>query len=83
MDKLAATLSARTDTHSGTRVTCSGIVYPNLAAARLIEMALHRDEGRLSVDGALVVNTGVHTGRSVQDKFIVDEPSVHDQIWVG
>ena len=83
MDNLATTADARIGVLSGTGVTCSGMVYPNLAAARLIEMALHRGEGRLSADGALVVNTGVHTGRSVQDKFIVDESSVHDQVWWG
>ena len=83
MDNLVTTADAKIGVLSGTGVTCSGMVYPNLAAARLIEMALHRGEGRLSADGALVVNTGVHTGRSVQDKFIVDESSVHDQVWWG
>ena len=37
----------------------------------------------LSVDGAFMVETGVHTGRSVQDKFVVDEPSVTADIWWG
>ena len=44
---------------------------------------LRRNEGRLSVDGALVVATGVHTGRSAQDKFVVDEPSVTGDVWWG
>ena len=30
-----------------------------------------------------MVETGVHTGRSVQDKFVVDEPSVTADIWWG
>jgi phosphoenolpyruvate carboxykinase (ATP) len=30
-----------------------------------------------------MVETGVHTGRSVQDKFVVDEPSVTNDIWWG
>ena len=31
----------------------------------------------------LVVATGVHTGRSAQDKFVVDEPSVTGEVWWG
>jgi phosphoenolpyruvate carboxykinase (ATP) len=30
-----------------------------------------------------MVETGAHTGRSVQDKFVVDEPSVAADIWWG
>ena len=58
-------------------------VLANLTAPALIAEALRRDEGRLSEDGALIVATGVHTGRSVQDKFVVDEPETTDQVWWG
>ena len=44
---------------------------------------MRRGEGRLSADGALIVRTGVHTGRSVQDKFVVDEPGTSADIWWG
>ncbi|MBV8913291.1 MAG: phosphoenolpyruvate carboxykinase, partial [Acetobacteraceae bacterium] len=56
-------------------------VHANLTAALLVTHALRRGEGTLSEDGALVVKTGVHTGRSVQDKFTVDEPEVADEVW--
>ena len=49
----------------------------------LVAEALRRREGRLSADGSLMVETGVHTGRSVRDKFVVDEPSVTRDIWWG
>ena len=71
------------DALDGTGVRASRPVHANLTAPALVAAALHLGEGRLSNDGALVVSTGVHTGRSVQDKFIVDEPSVTDDIWWG
>ncbi len=58
-------------------------VLANLEAAALVAEAVRRYEGRLSADGALMVHTGVHTGRSVQDKFVVDEPSVTADVWWG
>ncbi len=68
---------------AGTGARTSRPVHANQAAPALVAEALRRNEGRLSVDGALMVETGVHTGRSVQDKFVVDEPSVTDDIWWG
>jgi phosphoenolpyruvate carboxykinase (ATP) len=68
---------------SGTGVQASRPVHANQTAPALVAESLRRHEGRLSVDGALMVETGVHTGRSVQDKFVADEPSVTNDIWWG
>ena len=58
-------------------------VYRNLSPAELTEAALFREEGALANNGALVVTTGKYTGRSPEDKFIVDTESIHDKIAWG
>ena len=67
--------------HAGTTGPLAGTgvgnplsVHANLTAPQLTHHAVRRGEARFSEDGALIVRTGVHTGRSVADKFVVDEP---------
>jgi phosphoenolpyruvate carboxykinase (ATP) len=55
----------------------------NLSTAPLIELAVQRGEGLLSKDGAFVVETGSHTGRSANDKFIVHDAVTGPAIWWG
>ncbi len=52
----------------------------NLTIDELIETAVIKEGGYISKNGALCVNTGKCTGRSPKDRFIVDEPSVHDYV---
>ncbi|HTM32313.1 MAG TPA: phosphoenolpyruvate carboxykinase [Vicinamibacterales bacterium] len=58
-------------------------VHANLPAAVLYEHAIRRGEGVVAADGPLVCRTGAHTGRSPNDKFVVDEPSSTGNIWWG
>ena len=47
----------------------------------LVETALAEGEGRLADGGALAVTTGVFTGRSVKDKFIVRDAATEHHVW--
>ena len=62
-------------------ITGLGQVHYNYLEPALIEAALRRDEGRLGLGGTFLVSTGMHTGRSPRDKFVVRTPSVEDTIW--
>jgi phosphoenolpyruvate carboxykinase (ATP) len=56
-------------------------IHANLTPPMLIEHALRRSEGTLTDRGAFCAVTAPHTGRSAKDKFLVDEPGIHDRIW--
>jgi phosphoenolpyruvate carboxykinase (ATP) len=58
-------------------------IHWNYGTELLYEHTIKADLGVISKGGALVVETGVHTGRSANDKFMVDEPSSRDNIWWG
>lgn len=61
-------------------ISGSKSVHFNLSVSELVEKALANGEGVLASSGAFRVSTGKYTGRSPKDKFIVDEPTVHDRI---
>ena len=50
-----------------------GNVHWNLSVPALYEEAIRRREGQVADGGAFVVRTGVHTGRSPNDKFFVED----------
>ena len=58
-------------------------VYWNLPTEALYEEIIFRSEGKLSHMGPVVVNTGKHTARSANDKFVVREGTTEDKIWWG
>lgn len=64
-------------------ITPHGEVHRNLPVDDLVDRAVKKGEGVISASGALTVTTGKYTGRSPDDRYIVDEPSVHDQIHWG
>ena len=64
-------------------ITEAANVYWNLNAPELYEEIVRRDEGIFSDHGALIVDTGEHTGRAAKDKAIVREPSSEDKVFWG
>jgi phosphoenolpyruvate carboxykinase (ATP) len=64
-------------------IRTSATLFCNQGTAQLVELAVSRGEGLLSADGAFVVATGKHTGRSASDKFIVKDAETEDTVWWG
>lgn len=58
-------------------------VYWNLTPEALYEEIIFRSEGRMTHQGAMAVDTGKHTARSANDKFVVKEPATEEKIWWG
>jgi phosphoenolpyruvate carboxykinase (ATP) len=61
-------------------LTGVGAVHYNLCRSALYEFAIKRGEAFLSSDGALMCDTGKQTGRCPKDRYIIDQPSVHDNV---
>jgi phosphoenolpyruvate carboxykinase (ATP) len=57
-----------------------GKLHRNLSVPSLIEIAIYRKEGNLSSTGAFSVKTGKFTGRSPDDKYIVDDEYTHNSV---
>jgi phosphoenolpyruvate carboxykinase (ATP) len=53
----------------------------NVLEAELIEHVIRRGEGKLTASGAVDVETGQHTGRSAEDKYIVRDGETDRAIW--
>lgn len=57
-----------------------GEVFDNLPPVQLVEQALKRGEGVFSSTGALAVETGKYTGRSPEDRFVVEDDTTRDTV---
>ncbi len=59
------------------------LAYWNLTTEALVEEAIFRNEGSLVAGGAFDADTGKHTARSVNDKFVVRHTDSENNIWWG
>ena len=64
-------------------ITQASNIYWNLNTPELYEEIAQRQEGLISAHGALLVDTGEHTGRAAKDKAIVREPQSEDKVFWG
>ncbi|HWQ83638.1 MAG TPA: phosphoenolpyruvate carboxykinase (ATP), partial [Anaerolineales bacterium] len=59
------------------------MVYWTLPTPALVERIVTRREGVLAHEGAVVVRTGIHTGRAPNDKFIVKTGAAEEAVAWG
>jgi phosphoenolpyruvate carboxykinase (ATP) len=73
----------RNSAHGADKFGFTGLkgVHWNLLEPRLYEHAIRNGEAELVHGGAICADTGVHTGRSPKDKFIVRDAATENTIW--
>jgi phosphoenolpyruvate carboxykinase (ATP) len=59
----------------------AGSVHRNASTPQLVQAAIAGGQGRLTAQGAFVVDTGKYTGRSPKDKFIVRDAQTDQLVW--
>ena len=57
-----------------------GKIHRNFQVKKLIELVIEKNEALLTANGAVSVRTGKYTGRSPDDRFIVDDEQTHDSV---
>ena len=77
---MATTVGVPSGDLSESGILTNATVHWNLDNISLIDLAVERGEGILSNHGALVTETGERTGRSPNDKFIVDEATTNQDV---
>ena len=55
-------------------------IQRNLPVKNLIDLIEEKNEGLLTANGAIAVKTGKSTGRSPDDRFIVDDEQTHNTV---
>ena len=55
-------------------------IHRNLSPDKLVEIAIQKNEGMLTSTGSIAVKTGKFTGRSPDDRYIVDDDETHDNV---
>ena len=77
---MATTIEPRSANLAEHGLDARGRIFWNPTTALLYMHALDRGDAVLAEGGPLVVDTGVHTGRSPNDRFVVREPGCDDRI---
>ena len=64
-------------------INLKNVVYRNLNIELLIEEGITNKETKMAMNGAVMVDTGIYTGRSPKDKYFVEEDMSKDNLWWG
>ncbi|MEE8180338.1 MAG: phosphoenolpyruvate carboxykinase (ATP), partial [Nitrosopumilaceae archaeon] len=56
------------------------VVHRNLSVAKLVDLAVQKNEGIVTSSGSLSVTTGKYTGRSPDDRYIVFDDETHENV---
>jgi len=64
-------------------INLENTVHRNLSMPRLIEEGISNKETKMTMNGAVMVDTGIYTGRSPKDKYFVEENTSKDNLWWG
>ncbi|MDH3222781.1 MAG: phosphoenolpyruvate carboxykinase (ATP) [Gemmatimonadota bacterium] len=75
-----ASSSGRAPDLSGQGLSPSGVVHWNLSPAELYEHTIRLGTGRIAHGGGLVTVTAPHTGRSPNDRFVVNEGEAAERV---
>ena len=73
----------RNSAHGADKFGLTGLaaVHWNLLEAPLYEHAVANREGSIVQGGAFCAETGIHTGRSPKDKFVVSDEQTEKTVW--
>ena len=55
----------------------------NLSSKQLSEISVNKKQAKLTSTNAISINTGKFTGRSPEDRFIVEDENTKEHIWWG
>lgn len=55
--------------------------HANMPSSFFVQETVKMGHGKLTKDGALLVETGKHTGRSANDRYIVKSPTTENTVW--
>ncbi|MFZ9659537.1 MAG: phosphoenolpyruvate carboxykinase (ATP) [Arcobacteraceae bacterium] len=61
----------------------TGLIYRNLDVDTLIDHAVRNENAKISTEGALMIDTGIFTGRSPKDKYFVNNAPSNQYIAWG
>ena len=57
-----------------------GKIHRNLPVKKIMDLIMEKNEGILTANGSVAVKTGKYTGRSPDDRFIVDDEQTHTTV---